>query len=310
MTTLMSRTANNTPVRINTTDDPASILRFAAEEARKDGAALATLVEIRGGAARALGSHIAIAADGRFCGYVSGGCVEAAVAAEALSAIEAREDRIVMFGVGSPFFDIVLPCGGGITIAIHVVHQPEIIEAVLERIGWRQEACLRYRFDDAELDCPHGVPLRSAWQHGEMQTIHRPTTRLILSGQTGETSSLQVLAEASGYHVLRSAPNADPSEVGKMIDRFTAVVLLHHDLDAEAGILEEALRSRPFYVGALGSTRTHHTRVKRLMDCGFTRQDVDRIRAPIGMFGPTRDFTSLSISVLADVTASRLAIFG
>jgi xanthine dehydrogenase accessory factor len=56
-------------------------------ELAKGGVALATLVEIRGGAARALGSHVAVAADGRFCGYVSGGCIEAAVASEALDAM-------------------------------------------------------------------------------------------------------------------------------------------------------------------------------------------------------------------------------
>ncbi|RVK59238.1 XdhC family protein [Sinorhizobium meliloti] len=67
------------PIQVRVRDDDAEVLKFAVDAFRHGGAALATLVEIRGGAARAIGSQIAVAADGSFCGYVSGGCVEAAV---------------------------------------------------------------------------------------------------------------------------------------------------------------------------------------------------------------------------------------
>lgn len=49
--------------------------------------------------------------DGLSCGLVPGGCVEAAVAAEAIEAIRAGSDRMLVLGDGSKFFDIVLPCG-------------------------------------------------------------------------------------------------------------------------------------------------------------------------------------------------------
>ncbi|WP_197486936.1 XdhC family protein, partial [Rhizobium bangladeshense] len=101
------------PIQVRVKDDDAEVLKFAVDAFLHGGAALATLVEIRGGAARAIGSQIAVATDGSFCGYVSGGCVEAAVATEALLAIAEGKDRVVEFGLGSRFFDIVLPCGGG-----------------------------------------------------------------------------------------------------------------------------------------------------------------------------------------------------
>lgn len=104
------------------TDDAKAILTFAADGAEtKYGSALVTLVEIRGGAARALGAQMAVRGDGGYCGYVSGGCTEAAVAAEAVAAINKGTDRYLRLGEGSQFFDIILPCGGGITLAIHVV---------------------------------------------------------------------------------------------------------------------------------------------------------------------------------------------
>ena len=92
-----------TPSRAMLTDDALDILRFAIESFSTGQVALAMLVEIRGGAARALGAQIAVSADGRYCGYVSGGCVEAAIAAEALEAMRSGKDRTVMFGSGSPF---------------------------------------------------------------------------------------------------------------------------------------------------------------------------------------------------------------
>ncbi|MBY3510804.1 XdhC family protein [Rhizobium laguerreae] len=293
------------PVRASSTDDPAELLRFAIDARCLGAAALATLVEIRGGAARSLGAHMAVAADGRFCGYVSGGCVEAAVAAEALLAIAQGRDRMVKFGEGSPFFDIVLPCGGGISIAIHVLKDVGPLQHVLDRLGQRQAAGLVYSPERQTL-ISVDPPLRTCWTEGDFLTVYRPRTRVVLSGQTLEAQAVARLAEASGYDVIAVAPERP---VADTIDPFTAVVLLHHDIDAEAAILETALHSPAFYIGALGSTRTHHRRVERLTTLGFGQDDIRRIKAPIGMFGPTRDATSLALSVLADVAAARLVAY-
>ncbi|NKK97193.1 XdhC family protein [Rhizobium leguminosarum bv. viciae] len=294
-----------TPVRASSTDDPAELLRFAIDAHGLGVAALATLVEIRGGAARALGAHMAVAADGRFCGYVSGGCVEAAVASEALLAMAQGRDRMVKFGDGSPFFDIVLPCGGGISIAIHVLKDVGALQHVLDRLGQRQAAGLVYSPERQTL-ISVDPPLRTCWTEGDFLTVYRPRTRVVLSGQTLEAQAVARLAEASGYDVIAVAPERP---VADTIDPFTAVVLLHHDIDAEAAILETALHSPAFYIGALGSTRTHRRRVERLTAMGFRRDDIGRIKAPIGMFGPTRDATSLALSVLADVAAARLVAY-
>ncbi|GHK94768.1 hypothetical protein ECZU18_43490 [Escherichia coli] len=63
------------------TDDHRTILRFAVEALMSGkGAVLVTLVEIHGGAARPLGAQMVVREDGRYCGFVSGGCVEAAAA--------------------------------------------------------------------------------------------------------------------------------------------------------------------------------------------------------------------------------------
>ncbi len=293
------------PVRALATDDPEAILLFAADAADRGGAAIATLVEIRGGAARALGAHVAVSSDGSFCGYVSGGCVEAAVATEALAAIAKGRDRIVRYGEGSPYFDIVLPCGGGITVAIHVLADAGALRATINYLRHRRSTSLRYLPDQQSLDLGPVVP-KAGWSQDEFVTVYHPRSRLVISGNPLEAQAVEALARTSGYDVVRwEGPTTDFDE---MIDEWTAVVILHHDLDAEEEVLRSALRSRAFYIGALGSTRTHRRREERLQAFGWKRFEIERIKAPIGFFGPTRDASSLALSVLADVAATRLSV--
>lgn len=303
---LLSATTMAIPKRVHALDDPAEILRFAAEEAEGGGAALATLVEIRGGAARSLGAHLAVAADGRFCGYVSGGCVESAVAMEALLAIEECRDRTVKFGDGSPFLDIVLPCGGGITVAIHVIENAAPIWEVINALRTRKAIALVHR-SCSGIEIASKIPFRSGWRHDDFVSVYRPPTRLVVSGQGGEVDAVRRLAKASGYEALVCERNVQGDR--ELIDAYTAVVLLHHDLDHEATLLGRALASAAFYIGALGSTRTHQRRIERLKAEGVPAESFDRIKAPIGMFGPTRDAGSLALSVLADVAAARMVAF-
>ncbi|MBY3321355.1 XdhC family protein [Rhizobium laguerreae] len=287
-------------------DDVVDILQFAVDACRDGAVALATLVEIRGGAARALGSHVVVAADGRFCGYVSGGCVEAAVASEALLAMAEGRDRTVRFGEGSPFFDLVLPCGGGITVAIHLVRNPLALHRVLESLSRRLPTALRYMPDRQMIEIADAVE-RAAWVGEDFMSVYRPVTRVVISGMNNEAAKLGVLARACGYDVVSVEPTTFDRS---MIDPFTAVVMLHHDLDAEKEATDAALGSAAFYIGALGSSRTHRLRVERLQRRGRSSQAIERIKAPIGSFGPTKDSTSLALSVLADIAASRLATFG
>lgn len=297
-----------TPVRALEADEPRSLLEFALERFRAGGTAIATLVGIRGGAARALGSHVVVAEDGSFAGFVSGGCVEAAVATEALLALAAGRDRTVIYGEGSPFFDIVLPCGGGITIAIHILRATDQIEQVLECLKRREPAGLRYDPQRQSLIFAP-PPERAGWEGDDFLTVYRPPTRLLVSGRTIEAQGLTRLAACSGYDVVSLDSGRAVQDFHGMVDPYTAIALLHHDLEIELPVLQRVLSSQAFYIGALGSMRTHRTRTERLRVMGFLETDLGRIKAPIGMFGPTRDASSLAISVLADIAAARLVAF-
>ncbi|CAM6272394.1 Xanthine dehydrogenase [Citrobacter sedlakii] len=291
-----------TPQAAFLTDDSRDILRFALEAlASGMGAALVTLVDIRGGAARPLGAQMTVREDGQYCGFVSGGCVEGAVAFEAMEAIRCAQDRTVRYGEGSPWFDIVLPCGGGITLNIHTLRSAQPLHEVLHQLERRQPVTLRYCPTSQTLAVQPGYS-KTRWRNGEFALGFRPCVRVMIFGRSVEAQTTALLAEAAGYDVQLCAdatlfppPDAD-----------TAVLLLWHDLDREFPVLQAALAAKPFYIGALGSYRTHQKRVARLCEHGWRQKDIARINAPVGIFPKARDARSLALSVLADVAATRL----
>ncbi len=292
-----------TPTRVELPDDDAEVLKFAIDAFQYGGSALATLIEIRGGAARAIGAHVAVAADGRYCGFVSGGCVEAAVAAEALLAIGEGKDRVVELGLGSGFFDIVLPCGGGIVVAIHVLRSVLPISHVVRELNERNSAALRYSPRDGALSTVL-PPRRTTSVGGGFVRVYRPPSRLLISGSGAEARAVKAVADAAGFDVLWNYERR--INFAEAIDAYSAIVLLHHDIEKEIPVLEAVLNSNAFYIGALGSERTHHERCKRLITAGVARHQISRIKAPIGIFGPARDTNSLALSIVADVAAARL----
>lgn len=283
------------------TDDRFTILNFAAQSfALGYSTALVTLLEIRGGAARALGAQMVVRDDGQYCGFVSGGCVERAAAFEALDAIALGEDRLVAYGQGSPYIDIILPCGGGITLGIHVLRSVQPLLEVLAALKERKRPGLRYEPERQLLDALSHC-LDTQWKDDGFYNGYRPCPRIIVYGRSSEAEATMRLAQAVGYEV--HAGDRIGQRAASLIDMDTAVVLLYHDLDYELPILRSALTTNPFYIGALGSSRTHQARVRALLDLGYSQQDIARIKAPIGLFPRARHANTLALSVLADIAA-------
>ncbi len=102
--------------------------------------------------------------------------------------------------------------------------------------------------------------------------------------------------------VLAEWPDAVLPEMG--LDRYTAVVALTHDPKIDDPALAAALRAECFYIGALGSRKTHERRVRRLMESGFTEADLDRIHAPIGLDIGAVSPAEIAVSILAEIVAT------
>ncbi len=308
-------------------DDPASMFELL-ETGSAGGVrgALLTILTVVNGGPRAVGSHMAVLSDGRYCGYVSGGCIESVVATEAVSAISQGTDKVLRFGLGSPFLDIRLPCGGGLDIHIHIDPDPRLVRQARERLARRQTFAISYGPDiGAQLvDVGAAGTLHAA---PAFTRTYYPATYLNLIGEGNEILALARVAKAAGLSMTigLTSPELAPrlESLGDVMDLsipgslealpadpFTATVLTLHDRIKEGPLLERLLPREGFYIGALGSRRTHAARLERLRSSGVPDDQIARLRGPIGLFGPTHDASSLALSVLSEITRTRQETIG
>ncbi|MFQ5565942.1 MAG: XdhC family protein [Paracoccaceae bacterium] len=300
------------------------------------GAALATVVETWGSAPRPVGSQLAISGASEITGSVSGGCVEGAVVAEALEALEDGRCRMLEFGVSDDeAFAVGLACGGRIRVMVEPVGKGEGIEPRLldelaaARAGRRAVAVITdtanwtrgiggYEADPARFDAD-----RSGFDEVDpvrFIAIHNPPLRLAVVGAVHIAQPLVVMAGAAGYDVTLIDPREAFASEGRFpggrlvhdwpdaalaahgLDARTAVVVLTHDPKLDDPALDAALKSSVFYIGALGSTRTHAKRVARLTEAGFGEAQIARIDAPIGLDIGSRSPAEIAVAILAQMT--------
>src|SRR3954463_7155134 len=132
-------------------------------------------------------------------------------------------------------------------------------------------------------------------------TVHVPPTRLVITGAVHISQALAPIAALLGYDVPIVDPRTACASVERFpdvkviaewpdkalpplgIDRYTAFVALTHDPKIDDPALTHALASDCFYIGALGSKKTHARRVARLKEQGLTDADITRIHSPIGL---------------------------
>lgn len=150
--------------------------------------------------------------------------------------------------------------------------------------------------------------------------LHLPVPRLLAVGAVHIAQRLAPMAVLAGWEVTVIDPRtafADPRRFPAVTldtrwpdraladlgpDRRSAVVVLSHDPKFDDPALIAALRSSAFYVGALGSRRTHAKRVERLRAAGLAERDIARIHAPIGLDLGARGAAEIAVSVLAEMT--------
>lgn len=301
------------------------------------GAALATVIETWGSAPRQAGSQLAISGAGEIMGSVSGGCVEGAVVTEALEAMADGKPRVLSFGVSDETaFSVGLACGGTIRILVEPVGAAPALEADLlgALVAKRQAkaACvmatnladfsraLLVAGDDAAVDARLRSDRAGLEEDGRFLAPHNPPLRLIVVGAVHIAQPLIAMARLAGY-----APSLiDPRETFGAAARFpgevviddwpdeamaaltpdarTALVTLTHDPKLDDPAIRFALRSAVFYIGCLGSKKTHAKRVERLVQAGYSAEEIARIHAPVGLDIGAKTPAEIAISVLAQIT--------
>ncbi len=185
---------------------------------------------------------------------------------------------------------------------------------------------------DLSLSDEHLITLREALTDDRNRTLAlgdreifleawHPPLRLLIIGGVHTAQFLAPLARLTGYEVTLIDPRAafgaperfpetalvnewpDLALPGLKPDRRTAVVALTHDPKIDDPGLIAALNSDAFYIGALGSRKTHAKRVERLIESGFKPADVARVRGPVGLAIGAVTPAEIAISILAEMTA-------
>jgi xanthine dehydrogenase accessory factor len=157
-------------------------------------------------------------------------------------------------------------------------------------------------------------------------TVYVPPARLVITGAVHISQALAPLARMLGYdvtvvdprtafasperfpdvEVIAAWPDAALPPLG--VDRYTAFVALTHDPKIDDPALLHALGRDCFYIGALGSKKTHARRLDRLKAQGVTDAALARIHAPIGLAIGAVSPPEIAVSIMAEITASlRLA---
>jgi xanthine dehydrogenase accessory factor len=285
--------------------------------------ALATLVEVVGSSPRPVGSEMAIADDGRCVGYVSGGCVEAAVVQQALELFRDGKPRMLEYGAGSPFLDVQLSCGGRIRIFVRELREARhYIETRRSARDERRDVHVINRLEDGGLRFADAMDDHESLT--EFRQIYSPPIRLVLVGGDPIVMALLRLAPMLAIETVllrprgpEALPDSEPTPsiydrraldlalAGLQLDARSAVYTLSHDADTDHEVLRWALRSKAFSVGALGSRRKAAMRRERLAGEGFDDSDLARLRSPAGLDIGARTPFEIALSILSEIIAAR-----
>lgn len=151
--------------------------------------------------------------------------------------------------------------------------------------------------------------------------VHAPTARLVITGAVHISQALAPLASSLGYEVTVVDPRtafATPERFPGIpviaewpdvalpplnVDHYTAFVALTHDPKIDDPALLHALSRDCFYIGALGSRKTHGKRLDRLKAQGATDAGLARIHAPIGLPIGAVSPAEIAVSIMAEITA-------
>ncbi|HML91093.1 XdhC family protein [Methyloceanibacter sp.] len=303
-----------------------------------DTVALATVVSAWGSAPVPVGGQLVVAPDGRFEGSVSGGCVEIDVITEAQDVIANAKPKLLEFGVADEVaWRAGLPCGGTIKVLVETLQAADrsLLDRILDAQKFRRPIAVTTHLETGERNLVEAASalspeLAARISAGESGVVTRddgdffvlvlmPSVRLFLAGATHISQVLADLASRVGYDVAIVDPRPafasaarfggmtlfedwpEPQFAASAFDGRTAVVALTHAAHLDDEALTAALRSNCFYVGALGSRKTHAKRLERLRAAGFEEHDLARIHAPVGLAIGAKGPAEIAVSILAEI---------
>ncbi|MCR6658848.1 MAG: XdhC family protein [Asticcacaulis sp.] len=259
--------------------------------------ALLTLISTTGQSPRPVGSQLAVCDTGEACGLITGGCAEGTLVLDALEAMRLGENRTELYGEGSRFKDITLPCGSGLKVFFDVRISDVDIERIIACREARQPASM----------------IISAPCEPEYTRHYLPACRLVAVGQGPIMEALAQLAPTLEIELDIWSPDAAlvarltgrhltaAEDFDAILDRYCGVVTVFHDHSYEPPVLLKALQCEGFFIGALGSRKAQARRLEILEDMGAEPHMLRRIHGPVGLDIAAASPPEIALSILAQV---------
>jgi xanthine dehydrogenase accessory factor len=298
-------------------DDVRPALAAALADGRP--AALATLYRVEGSAPRGPGAQMLF--DGtQASGYFSGDCIEGDVARHAAEVIADGEPRRLHYGMGSPWIDIRLRCGGALYILVERIDPASPAARALLDSARARRPCL-WSSDGAvqEVIVDADAPLLSVAQD-PLRIMRRfdPPRRLIVSGGDPGALALAQLGAEAQFETLLLRPGgpSGPSPFPKVayhrgepaellpklgVDRWTAYVGATHEDHHDLGGCLHALRHGAGYVAMIGAKSRAPGRLAALAAAGATPEELARLHLAPGIAGLGKAPWEVAVGILAEV---------
>lgn len=286
---------------------------------------LATVVKTWGSAPRQAGAMLAVRADGRLVGSVSGGCIEDDLIVRAQVGRLPAQPELVLYGVSQEeAARFGLPCGGTLKLVIEPLHATDWLAQVVKTTT-EQKLIGRW------LDLKSGASTLTDAQPGQLTAVNEtgchfvygPHWRLLIIGANQTARALAQIAIMLEFQVIICDPReeftADWDMAGVTLqagmpddavgaiqtDTRTAIVAITHDPKLDDMALLEALQSPAFYVGALGSSRNQVKRRERLLSFELSEAEVDRLHGPVGLQIGSRTPAEIAVAIAAELVQVR-----
>jgi xanthine dehydrogenase accessory factor len=294
------------------------------EQAAGRSCAMVTLIETDGGSPRPPGAQMLVS-PANLSGFLSGGCVEADVAAHARASLADGLPRRLVYGLGSPWPDIRLLCGARIELLVEPLRPDDAAAQRLVALRHARKVA-RWTTNGAERGCEAldstRLQLEIDVTHDpfRMQISLPPKRRMVVVGGDPTALAVTQLAHSMGYetHLLRPrGPELPPpgvqarywrgdvaaamTDIG--LDPWTYVAVATHDTETDEAALLAALPSPAAYVGVLGARRRLAERRARLEAAGVSSRALARLRGPIGLDLGGKSPWEIAVAVMAEATA-------
>ncbi len=297
--------------------------------------AIANVIETWGSSPRPVGSIMAVNSDHEIIGSVSGGCVESFVFGKAIEVIKNNKVETLEFGVtNSKAWEVGLTCGGKIKVFLEKISHKNLdfIKKINDTYTKNEIMVIATRLNDGKKDILDITTenkfkinlntIKSGIKLFEDQEwflkVFQNNAKIIIIGAVHIAEPLINFARHLNYGVFLIDPrstfnekkffnikifNEWPDEALKkiMIDKNTAIVTLTHDPKLDDPALEYSIKTDAFYIGCLGSKKTHNSRMLRLKRKGISEKQLKKLNGPVGINIGAKTPTEIAISIISQI---------